>query len=288
MLDQSEGNIADQDILMSLQEIGPSYFENIPQSSDYTVFFLTEGSGTYFADIGKFEFKAPVLLFSTPLQKLSFIQDEELKGFVVNFHSDFYCIEYHKKRVACNGLLFNNIYIEPSVVLDLNQLEFFKSLSLDIMNEFASSEPDEMVFRSYLQLFLAKSSSIKLKAMASPEVEKAKDEQMEAFRNLLEANYLKLHKPADYAELLAMAPNTLSKKCQQYFGKSPSLMIQERLVMQAKKELHLTNHSIKEIAFALHFADEFYFSRFFKKFTKVSPQSFRTSVGISIVAQQPE
>ena len=31
----------------------------------------------------------------------------------IAFHGDFYCIEYHKKEVACNGLLFNNIYQQP-------------------------------------------------------------------------------------------------------------------------------------------------------------------------------
>jgi AraC family transcriptional activator of pobA len=54
--------------------------------------------------------------------------------------------------------------------------------------------------------------------------------------------------------------------------------------LEAKKKLHLTRQNIKEIAYALNFPDEYYFSRFFKKFTKVSPQSFRDQTGISIVA----
>lgn len=269
---------------MAVDEIIGRYLETATQFPFYTVIFLTEGSGTYYADIGKFAFKAPVLLFSTPLQKLVISQHEPLKGFSIQFHSDFYCIEYHKARVSCNGLLFNNIYIEPSVSLVDEDVASFRSLCVDMMNEFSASEADEVVLRSYLQLFLAKSSSIKLKAMADPEAEKEKDGQMDAFMQLLEQHFLTLHKPADYAELLAMTPNSLSKKSQRYFGKSPSLMIQERLVLEAKKKLHLTRQSIKEIAYALNFSDEFYFSRFFKKFTGVSPQAFRDQAGISIVA----
>jgi AraC family transcriptional activator of pobA len=153
-----------------------------------------------------------------------------------------------------------------------------------MLNEFAGGVPDEVVMRSYLQLFLAKSSSVKLKAMAASSEEKVKDGQMEAFMQLLEANFLTLHKPADYAGHLSTTPNSLSKKVLKYYGKSPSLMIQERLILEAKKKLHLTRQSIKEIAYALNFSDEFYFSRFFKKFTKVSPQAYRDQVGISIVA----
>jgi AraC-like DNA-binding protein len=55
-------------------------------------------------------------------------------------------------------------------------------------------------------------------------------------------------------------------------------------MLEAKKRLHLTRQSIKEIAYALKFQDEFYFSRVFKKLTKVSPQTFRDKTGISIVA----
>lgn len=269
---------------MSVREITETFLDAAAQFPFYTVVFLTEGYGIYYADIGKFAFKAPVLLFSTPLQKLAIQHNTPLKGFAIQFHGDFYCIEYHKERVSCNGLLFNNIYIEPSVSLTTTDAAVFETLCMDMMNEFSAGEPDEVVLRSYLQLFLAKSSSIKLKTMAGPVAEKEKDEQMSAFMQLLEQHYLTLHKPADYAELLAMTPNNLAKKSQRYFGKSPSLMIQERLVLEAKKKLHLTRQSIKEIAYALNFSDEFYFSRFFKKFTKVSPQLFRDQTGISIVA----
>lgn len=261
-----------------------SFLETAAQFPFYTVILITEGSGKFYADIGRFSYNAPVLLFSTPLQKLKINHEGSLKGCALQFHGDFYCIEYHKARVACNGLLFNNIYIEPSVKLTPEEAAVFERICVDIEMEFDSREPDEIVLRSYLQLFLAKSSSIKLRNMAAEEVVQPKDEKMEQFIYLVEKNYLTLHKPADYADLLSMSVNNLSKKCQRYFGKSTSLMIQERLVLEAKKKLHLTRQSVKEIAFALNFSDEFYFSRFFKKFTGVSPHSFREQAGISVMA----
>jgi len=271
-------------ILMDVKKISIPFLETAAQFPFYTVILITEGSGKFYADIGRFSYNAPVLLFSTPLQKLKINHEGSLKGCALQFHGDFYCIEYHKARVACNGLLFNNIYIEPSVILTPEEAAVFERICVDIEMEFDSREPDEIVLRSYLQLFLAKSSSIKLRNMAAEEVVQPKDEKMEQFIYLVEKNYLTLHKPADYADLLSMSVNNLSKKCQRYFGKSTSLMIQERLVLEAKKKLHLTRQSVKEIAFALNFSDEFYFSRFFKKFTGVSPHSFREQAGISVMA----
>ena len=119
---------------------------------------------------------------------------------------------------------------------------------------------------------------------ASPARLQQKDELMERFQQLLNEHYLTLHKPQDYADLLAMSSNTFTKRCTKYFKKPPSHLITERLVLEAKKQLHLTRKSIKEIAYALNFEDEFYFSRVFKKFTNVSPQAFRDMTGISIVA----
>jgi AraC family transcriptional regulator, transcriptional activator of pobA len=206
-----------------------------------------------------------------------------LKGTMLQFHGDFYCIEYHKAQVGCNGLLFNNIYIEPTLALTTSEVNAFKKILTDMEEEFAAQAPDEMVLQSYLQLFLAKSSNVKLHTMSLGNPTE-RDEQMEQFMQLLEKNFLTLHKPNDYAHLLAMSPNTFSKRCVRYFKKTPSTLIQERLILEAKKKLHLTRQSIKEIAHALNFEDESYFSRFFKKFTNVSPQTFRDKTGISMMA----
>lgn len=253
------------------------------QHSLYTILFLEEGEGTYHADFGVFPFKGPMLLFSTPLQVIYMQECHGLKGTMIQFHGDFYCIEYHKTQVGCNGLLFNNIYIEPSIALTNPEVKGFKKIVTDMEEEFAAPVPDEMVLQSYLQLFLARSSSAKLHALSASDP-KERDEQMEQFMQLLEKNFLTLHKPNDYANLLAMTPNTFSKRCVRYFKKTPSTLIQERLILEAKKKLHLTRQSIKEIAHALNFEDESYFSRFFKKFTNVSPQTFRDKTGISVMA----
>ncbi len=256
------------------------------QHPAYTVFFIPEGNGTYHADFGVFNFKGPVLLFSTPLQLIYMQECSFLNCKMLQFHGDFYCIEFHREEVSCNGLLFNNIYIDPVVVLSDKEAGLFDSILTELNNELDEAAPSEITLRAYLQLFLAKSSAIKIKAIAENKDKAEKDEQMDRFRKLLDEHFLTLHKPSDYAKLLAMTPNNFTKRCTRYFKKTPSQLIQERLILEAKKQLHLTRKSIKEIAWNLKFQDEFYFSRVFKKFTKVSPQAFRDKTGISIVADR--
>jgi AraC family transcriptional activator of pobA len=252
------------------------------QFSEYTVLFINEGEGIYQADFASFPFKAPVILFSTPQQSIFIKEIKPLAYTILQFHGDFYCIEYHRNEVACNGLLFNNIYIEPSIKLTGEQQKLYSKLIDQIVEEMKQQIPSEIVLRAYLQLLLAKSSSLKIN------IEKQdykKDEKMDQFKVLIEENFLSLHKPSDYASLLAMTPNNLTKQCSKRFNKTPTQLIQERMILEAKKQLHLTRLSIKEIAFALKFQDEYYFSRVFKKMTNISPQNFRKTTGISVVAE---
>ncbi|AYL93895.1 helix-turn-helix domain-containing protein [Mucilaginibacter celer] len=272
------------EFLLGLKEPQDDFLCKPAQFSEYTVYFIPEGQGTFHADFGAFPFKGPVLLFSTPLQVIYINDCRITKSNIIQFHSDFYCIEYHREEVACNGLLFNNIYLDPVVVLTEREAGIFELLLGQINDEFMQPAPSDIVLRAFLQLFLAKASTIKMNAISTSQDKPEKDELMERFRQLLNVHFLDLHKPSDYASLLAVSPDTLTRRCSKYFRKSPSQLIQERLILEAKKQLHLTRQSIKEIAYNLKFQDEFYFSRVFKKFTKVSPQTFRDKTGISIVA----
>ena len=270
------------DCLLSLEDIAAELLADPAQYSRYTILLVSEGKGIFQADFGSFPFEGPIVFFATPYQAIHFKEVPRSKVQVLQFHGDFYCIEYHKAEVACNGILFNNIFLEPSVTLLPEEAVSFTELMMQLDAELSRQEPNQAVLTAYLQLFLAKSSQIKLKC--SPAELKKKDSLPEDFKTALEANFLLMRKPADYAALLHLSPNALAKRCNRYFGKSTSRLIQERVVLEAKKKLHLSRLSIKEIAYSLNFEDEYYFSRFFKKLTKVSPQTFRDQTGISIMA----
>ena len=73
----------------------------------------------------------------------------------------------------------------------------------------------------------------------------------------------------------------LSKLVKDYFNKTLTKLIAQRIVVEAKRELYLTSKSVKEVAFLLGYTDEYYFSRFFKKQVGVSPNIYRKTVGFA-------
>ena len=68
---------------------------------------------------------------------------------------------------------------------------------------------------------------------------------IEKFRDILEENFIHERSPLFYANALSLTPNSFTKQVTRYFGKSPSTLIQERVILEAKKHLHLSHKSSK-------------------------------------------
>lgn len=99
--------------------------------------------------------------------------------------------------------------------------------------------------------------------------------QLEKLRNLIDEHIRHRWSVAQYAEQLGISPGQLSRLTRESLGKSSIDLINERVLIEAQRELIYTNASIKQIADGLGFEDESYFGRFFRKHLGVSPQAYR-------------
>lgn len=254
-------------------------------SSNYHILLL-ENEDCFSIDFVKYKNPKYSILFISPYQKLEWLKNTNVNVKQVCFHADYYCIEYHKKEVACNGILFNNIYLTPFVTLKEQTYKEIETIIDKIEIEMSSQKPfSDSIIKIYLQLILAICSKEKSITIQSSLLNKNIDNSVHEFSKILDKYFLIEKKVSFYADYLNLSPSLLSKKIKQYFGKTPTQLIQERTILEAKKLLHLTQKSIKETAFELNFKDEYYFSRYFKKNVGVSPTQYRKNVGISIVAK---
>lgn len=126
----------------------------------------------------------------------------------------------------------------------------------------------------------------RLKTQQQPEAQQAVSDSKEPFilqnlKNYIEQHFKTKHTASDYSDLLNITPKALAKITKTHFNKTLTDLIAERIVIEAKRELYLTNKSVKEIAYALGYDDEYYFSRFFKNNADVSPQLYRETVGFA-------
>jgi len=97
------------------------------------------------------------------------------------------------------------------------------------------------------------------------------------FQIEVEKNFKKNHKVSFYAQLLKKSPKTIANQFKILGQECPSKIIQQRIIVEAKRYLLYSNLSIKEIAFNLGFDHAPAFSHYFKAVTGVSPSHFKTT-----------
>jgi AraC-like DNA-binding protein/mannose-6-phosphate isomerase-like protein (cupin superfamily) len=96
-----------------------------------------------------------------------------------------------------------------------------------------------------------------------------------SFKQLLETNYRAFKRPGEYAKKLNISTPYLNECVKNTTGDSVSQLIQNRIILEAKRLLYHTDKSVKEIAFELGYVDYPYFTRLFTKATGMSALSFR-------------
>lgn len=253
----------------------------------YTMIVITEGTGTLLANFSEYTFSKNSLLCFGLFQPFQ-IDLSKCKGYVVNFHPDFFCIHKHHNDVACHGVLFNNIYDPPFHELDENSvrklLQVVKDMQEELQQE-ALAQTELLV--SYLKIFLITAS--RSKASVSPVSTEEPEEDpfvLQKLKDAIEAHYREKHAAGEYASMLNISAKALAKLTKNHFKKTLTDMIAERIVMEAKRDLYLTSKPVKAIAFELGFDDAYHFSRFFKNRVDVSPQTYRNKVGFARAEEQ--
>jgi AraC-like DNA-binding protein len=259
-------------------------FRELRRTNYYSLLLLSKGSGLVQANFDQYPFTAGALMAFCPFQPFALDPVEETAGMVMEFHPDFYCIYMHQKEVACNGVLFNNIYDPPITNLTESDVMVFTGLLLQMQKELSNSALAQYeLLVSYLKIFLINASRIKsVQQDTSAEIPNLQEKHIvQDLKDVIELNYRSVHSPTEYADMLRVPLKTLSRVAKKYFNKTLSKLIAERIVTEAKRELYLTDKTVKEIAYELGYADEYYFSRFFKTNSTVSPQVFRETVGFA-------
>lgn len=78
-----------------------------------------------------------------------------------------------------------------------------------------------------------------------------------------------------YAERLNTTPQNLNAICRKELNKTASDVVAEHIIKEVKRRLIYSNESISEIAFSLDFKDTSHFTKYFKRYTHLTPKQFR-------------
>ena len=230
----------------------------------YEIIWFQKGSGTHYVDFNQYAIAPGTIIFISPGQIHSFDTKHDQEGYVLKICAELFddfvslsCVTVQDKDSAALEMLVAAMQEELKKEDSLGHREALHALvKLFVI----------MVRRSYAGM-----------NPSAPNPHKVSYKAFLNFRKLIEENYCRLHTVKDYASLLNVSSKTLTlyvNECSKY---SPLELINNRIILEAKRLLRYSVLSVKEIAFRLGFEDPSYFAKFFKRLVKQSPADYRES-----------
>ncbi len=243
----------------------------------YIILFIYEGEGYHTIDFTDYSYKKGTVLLVRKDQVHKFFRSPNVQGFILVFTEEFIISHLNQVEALKAMQLFNDSLSFPKIEFN-DEAEFADFTTLIKHLELEHNIKDDFsigITRSVLHIVVTKLFRIKAKQGHFIERKKYMS-QFLAFQKLVEEDCFKSKKVQYYAQKLGVSSKTLNNIVNNVIsGKSAKVFIDERTIMQIKRLLISTEHTIKEIAYITGFSDPTNFFKYFKKFTGISPDVFR-------------
>jgi len=241
----------------------------------YKILWSKNGNTSLKIDDYQLELKENQVIFCTPLNVMEIPIDS--KGLLaLVFNREFFCIQTNDDQVSCHGFLFFGSSQPQKIELDEKGKSHFHLLVEQFKEDLSINDhlQGEML-RSLLKRLLILSTRMAKDDLPQPTISNAHMNIIREYNILVEKHFREFHHVKDYANLLFKSPKTLSNLFPKYSDQSPIMVINDRIILEARRLLLYSDKSTEEIAHELGYKDPGHFSKFFKKHQGSSPTVFR-------------
>lgn len=241
-----------------------------PHKHDFfQVMLVTAGKGIHQIDFVTYKVAPGQIYMMKPGQMHSWELNKGIQGILIEFN--YQSLNSFKE----GSRLFNDFNYSPDFfnVSSKKQFSEIQKLAEIMLQETELKlEMNDLCLQGHLTSFL-----ITLIRLYQVQLKHEKSLSLiERFRTLLEENFKVAHGVDFYAKALKTSPKALTMQLTRSIGKPPRQLIQERILLEAKRYLAFSELSIAEIGYELGFEDANYFTRFFRVHEKHSPAKFRS------------
>lgn len=279
-LEETENNT----VQFELHEM-PSFFDfngNHPFEphlhSFYQIIWFKKGEGIHSVDFKEYPVSDNTMFFLSPGQIHCFDRLHRPEGIILHFNESFLADEDKSESVFLKYNVFNAFDAVPYFHISetiAQRLDFIKrSMEQEISNVELFAHRDYL--KSLVKLFLIEVQRAGRRGTGKALcVNNTYNRTLIMFRQMLERHYRQMHTVKEYASGLNVSIKTLTNSVLESSRSTPLKIINDRIILEAKRQLFYSDLKIKEIAFSLGFDDPSYFVKFFKRQTGISPSDFR-------------
>lgn len=240
--------------------------------SYYHLLWISEARGQHLLDFETLEVRPRSVFFISPGQMHAWGSEIPPSGYVLNLSAEFFMQIYHRQD---DIPFFGIANAHPSLYLSVEQHEACLPLLAEIEREYAHRDAwSHDAIRSCVLLLLTRLRRL----LPEGSGEQAAPKHYSLARRLkllIEQHYLDFRSVKDYANELLVTERRLNEAARTATGKTVIALMQERILLEAKRLLTQSDLDIAQVSYRLNFEDPAYFSRFFKKHTAVTPLEFK-------------
>lgn len=247
----------------------------------YLIIWFEKGKGKHIIDFKEYEVQDGTVFFISPGQIHQFKEIICYKGYSIIFSEDFlYNLNEKMYRYVKNKIFgsFNNTsicYINKNNLLEDIQRQF--CLVLDEYkngNQLFGHHDKLALLLSNLIIFL-KRHAIWNNQFENENIDNNYYYYL-SFIDYVEVHFKQIHKVKEYAKALNLSVGTLNRSIIKISGKRPMKIINERIVLEAKRILNYSVElRIKQVSEILGFTEVSNFVKFFKHNVGMTPNDFR-------------
>lgn len=245
---------------------------------EFMMFFCTKGSARIMMDLKEYEVREHTLLVIMPGSIVSGVEVSE--DFCISL---IICSQELFKQAAfrLDVAFFDYLKNNPSFTYDSEREGVVQGFltSIDMLYKKKDHRYRLPIFRNMMQCFLMDMlDKVSCDAEQNQMVDPANRSEsiFRQFIDLVHVNYLEQREVSFYANKLCITPRYLSSVVGRVTGHTPKEFIDEFVILEIKALLESTDLSMQQIASQLHFPDQSFFGRYFKKHVGVMPSRYRT------------
>jgi AraC family transcriptional activator of pobA len=251
---------------------GKDLVHDLHKHDFFFILVLQKGKGLHEIDFVQYKIHDNAVFILRPGQVHRLALSAESTGFLMEFDRSFYqpknTITDQRWKKATGK---NYCEVETARFMKLQTILF------SVLNEYSTRQEGYVeAIKANLDLFFIEY----IRQSRNPNVITKSEsgyiqERFEELISLLETNIGSMKNVSEYAGLLSLSPYQLNAITKAASGKTVSNLINEQIILEAKRDLLATPVQIKDVADHLGYEDVSYFIRFFKKHTGYSPEAFR-------------
>jgi AraC-type DNA-binding domain-containing proteins len=245
----------------------------------YSVILFTKGTGNMVINNDSYSIQPQSICIVAPNQMHSFEGLEDVEGIIFFFCQDFYVEEFSFIRLL-------NVFSYTSQTgtnacnpcIGLSDMEFIhiNTILKSIQSEYelyTSSNNSAVIIRSHLNIMLLKLSE--LYEIKSGKSNNNDSILIHSLSHLIDSYFIQEQHLGFYTSAFNISESQLNDICNKHFNCGMKKILQNRLMLEARKLLLTSELSVSEIAYKLNFEDNSYFNKVFKIKTGLTPKRFR-------------